>query len=83
MDIQTVGIIVAVVAVVMTMLYVMDRRSKQAPIEVADAAKLALGASTIAGGVAYAVAGADDAVGSVVEAVTETTQEMFVGKPDF
>ncbi len=82
MDIQTVGMIVAVVAVVMTMLYVMDRRSKQAPIEVADAAKLALGASTIAGGVAYAVAGAEDAAG-LVETVAETTQEMFVGKPDF
>jgi hypothetical protein len=82
MDIQTVGMIVAAVAIVMTVLYVMDRRSKQAPIEVADAAKLALGASTIAGGVAYAVAGAEDAAG-LVETVAETTQEMFVGKPDF
>ena len=82
MDIQTVGMIVAAVAVVMVVLYVFDRRSKQQPIEVADAAKLAVGASAIAGGVAYAVTGAEDAAG-LVEAVAETTQEMFVGKPDF
>lgn len=82
MDIQTIGMIVAAVAAVMLVLYVMDRRSKQEPIEVVDAAKLALGASTIAGGVAYAVAGAEDAAG-LVESVAETTQEMFVGKPDF
>jgi len=82
MDVQTIGMIIAAVAVVMIVLYVMDRRSKQAPIEVADAAKLAMGASAIAGGVAYAVAGAEDAAG-LVESVAETTQEMFVGIPDF
>jgi hypothetical protein len=82
MDIQTIGMIVAAVAVVMLVLYVMDRRSKEQPIEIVDAAKLAVGASTIAGGVAYAVAGAEDAAG-LVETVTETAQEMFVGKPDF
>jgi hypothetical protein len=82
MDIQTIGMIVGAVAIVMVVLYVMDRRSKQAPIEVADAAKLAMGASAIAGGVAYAVTGTEDAIG-LVETVAETTQEMFVGKPDF
>ena len=84
MDVQTVGIIAAVVVVVTIVLYVYDRRSKQQPVEVMDAAKLAIGAGAIAGGVTYAVGG--DSLPDVVErvsAVTETAQEMFVGKPEF
>jgi len=84
MDVQTVGIIAAVVVVVVVVLYVYDRRSKQQPVEVMDAAKLAIGAGAIAGGVTYAVGG--DSLPDVVEkvsAVTETAQEMFVGKPEF
>jgi hypothetical protein len=84
MDVQTIGIIVAVVVSVVVILYVYDRRSKQQPVEVVDAAKLAVGAGAIAGGVTYAVGG--DSLPDVVEkvaAVTETAQEMFVGKPEF
>jgi len=84
MDSYTLGIIVATVVVVTLLLYVYDRRSKQQAVEVMDAAKLAIGAGAIAGGVTYAVGG--DSLPDVVEkisAVTETAQEMFVGKPEF
>ena len=84
MDSYTLGIIVATVIVATLLLYVYDRRSKQQAVEVLDAAKLAVGAGAIAGGVTYAVGG--DALPDVVEAVTktaETAQEMFVGKPDW
>ncbi len=63
-------------------LYVWERRTKQQPIEWVDAAKLAVGASGVAGGVAYAVGGPDDALGAI-QSVAETAQEMFVGKPGF
>ncbi len=84
MDVQTIGIIAAVVVVSVVVLYIYDRRSKQQPVEVVDAAKLAIGAGAIAGGVTYAVGG--DSLPDVVEkvaSVTETAQEMFVGKPEF
>jgi hypothetical protein len=79
MDVTTLGIVAGVVAVVAIVLYVWDRRSKSQPIDVIDAAKLAVGVSTVAGGVAYAVAGTEE----VPEAVTDAVQEMFVGKPEF
>jgi hypothetical protein len=84
MDTQTIGIIVAVVVVAVVVLYIYDRRSKQQPVDVMDAAKLALGAGSIAGGVTYAVTG--EGVPDVVETLSkaaDVTQEMFVGKPEF
>jgi hypothetical protein len=84
MDTQTIGIIVATVVVAVIVLYVYDRRSKQQPIDVMDAAKFALGAGSIAGGVTYAVTG--EGVPDVVETISkaaEVTQDMFVGKPEF
>jgi hypothetical protein len=82
MDVQTIGIIAGVVAFVAIVLYVWERRSKHQPVEMTDAAKLAIGASGIAGGVAYAVGGVED-VQQSVEAVTSAVQDMFVGKPEF
>jgi hypothetical protein len=79
MDVTTLGIVAGVVALLAIVLYVWDRRSKQQPVDVIDAAKLAVGVSTVAGGVAYAVTGVED----VVEQVVDTAQEMFVGKPEF
>ena len=78
MDLTTLGMVAGIVAVISIILYVWDRRSKQQPIDVMDATKLAVGVSTVAGGVAYAVAGTED-----VSAVTDAVQEMFVGKPEF
>ncbi len=84
MDVQTIGMIVAVVVVVTVVLYVYDRRTKQQPVDLTDAAKLALGAGSIAGGVTYAVGGEN--VAEVVETISkaaDVAQEMFVGKPEF
>ena len=79
MDVTTLGIVAGVVAVIAIVLYIWDRRSKQQPIDVMDATKLAVGVSTVAGGVAYAVAGTEESAAAVTDAV----QEMFVGKPEF
>lgn len=81
MDIQTLGILAGVVALVAIVLYIWDRRSKQQAVDYADATKIAVGAGTLAGGVAYAVGGEN--LAEAIETVTETAQEMFVGKPDF
>ncbi len=78
MDIQTLGMIAGVVAVVAVVLYVWERRLKQEEISPIDAIKLALGAGGVAGGVAYAVTGE-----GLPEQVTEVAQEMFLGKPEF
>lgn len=82
MDIQTIGIIAAVVAAVVLVLYVWDRRTKQQDVDMGDATKLSLGASALAGGVAYAMGSSED-VASVVESVQTAAQEMFIGSPGF
>lgn len=82
MDLQTFGMIAGVVAIVAIVLYVWERRTKHQSIEWTDAAKLAVGAGGVAGGVAYAVAGSEDAL-ETIQSVAETAQEMFVGKPGF
>lgn len=81
MDYQTLGIVAIVVAAVIVILYVWDRRTKHEPVDVGDAVKLALGAGTVAGGVAMAVTG--DIPVEVVEKAADVAQEMFVGKPEF
>lgn len=81
MDVQTLGIIAVVVAVVAVVVYVWDRRTKQQQIDWNDATKLAFGAGSVAGGVAYAVG--TEGVSDVVETVTTAAQEMFVGNPSF
>ena len=81
LDIQTLAVIIGAVAVVAVVLYVWDRRTKQEQIDWGTAGKLATGAGAIAGGVVYAVG--DDAVETVVDAVTTAAQDMFVGKPGF
>jgi hypothetical protein len=84
MDTQTIGIIVVAVVAVVVLLYVYDRRTKQQPIDFVDAAKLAVGAGSIAGGVTYAVTGESiPDITETVSKVAEVSQEMFVGKPEF
>lgn len=79
---ETIGIVAGVVAVVVLVLYVWDRKTKQQPIDLMDAVKFMFGASGIAGGVAYAVAGTEEAI-EAAAVVPEVVQEMFVGKPEF
>lgn len=84
MDTQTIGIIVVAVVAVVVLLYIYDRRTKQQPIDIIDATKLAIGAGSIAGGVTYAVG--SDSIPDITETVTkvaEVGQEMFIGKPEF
>ena len=80
-DYQTLGILAAVYASVAVILYVWDRRSKHQEVDVMDAAKLAIGAGGVAGGVAYAVG--TDAIEEAVSEGAAMAQEMFVGKPEF
>ncbi len=80
-DYQTLGILAAVFASVAVLLYVWDRRSKHEEVDVMDAAKLAIGAGGVAGGVAYAVG--TDAIEEAVSEGAAMAQEMFVGKPEF
>jgi hypothetical protein len=80
-DYQTLGILAAVFASVAVILYVWDRRSKHEEVDVMDAAKLAIGAGGVAGGVAYAVG--TDAIEEAVSEGAAMAQEMFVGKPEF
>lgn len=79
---ETIGIIVGIVAATVLVIYVWDRRTKQQPIDVMDAFKFVMGASGLAGGVAYAVSGSDD-VAETITAAPEMVQEMFLGKPEF
>jgi Flp pilus assembly protein TadB len=83
-DTKTIGIIVAAVVAVVVVLYIYDRRTKQQAVDMLDAAKLAVGAGAIAGGVTYAVGG--DGLPDVVESIekgSELVQEIFTGKPEF
>ena len=77
-EIYTYGIIVGAVVVVAVLLYAVDRRSKEEPMEVMDAAKVGGGAGILAGGVVYALGGAEAA-----EPVMTAVQDMFTGKPSF
>ena len=77
-EIYTYGVIVGAVVVVAVLLYAVDRRSKEEPMEVMDAAKIAGGAGVLAGGVVYALGGAEAA-----EPVMAAVQDMFTGKPSF
>ena len=80
-ELESLGVIVGVVVVLAIVLYVWDRRSKSEPVDILDAAKLAIGAGGVAGGVAYAV-GSED-VAEVMTSAAASAQEMFVGKPEF
>lgn len=71
--------IVAIVVFASVVLYVVERYTRQKPIETADALKMAGLSGALTAGVLYTVGGDTDAVQSVVE----TAQDMFVGKPAF
>jgi hypothetical protein len=81
METQTLAIIAVGVAVVAIVLYVWDRRSSAEEVDWSNATKLAIGAGGIAGGVAYAV-GTEDAA-EVIQTVSSSVQDMFVGRPSF
>ena len=77
-ELYTYGMIVSAVVVVALVLYVMDRRGKDQPIDSMDAVKVGGGAGILSAGIVYALGGADAA-----EPVVTAVQEMFTGKPSF
>lgn len=77
-EMYTYGLIVGAVVLVAIVLYAMDRRGKEQPIEVMDAAKVGGGAAVLTGGVLYALGGAEAA-----EPMVSAVQDMFTGKPSF
>jgi hypothetical protein len=77
-EVYTYGLIVGAVVVVAIVLYAMDRRSKEQPIETTDAAKVGGGAAVLTGGILYALGGAEAA-----EPMVTAVQDMFTGKPSF
>ena len=77
-ELYTYGMIVSAVVVVALVLYVMDRRGKDQPIDSMDAVKVGGGAGILSAGIVYALGGADAA-----EPVVSAVQEMFTGKPSF
>lgn len=77
-DLYTYGFIIGAIVLVAIVMYAMDRRGKEQPIEVMDAAKIGGGAAVLAGGVLYALGGADAA-----EPMVSAVQDMFTGKPSF
>lgn len=71
---------VAVVALAVVVLYVVERYTRQKPVDVLDAVKLSVLSAALTGGVLYTIDG--NPVTAVAEAVS-SAQDMFVGKPSF
>jgi hypothetical protein len=73
------------VALVVFILYALERKSKDKPIDWIDAGKLTLFGGVLASGVVFATT--SDVVTAVAETVTKvdipSVQDMFVGKPTF
>ena len=74
------------VALVVFILYALDRRSKDKPIDWIDAGKLTLFGGLLTSGVVFATTG-DLPVATVAESVAKieipSVQDMFVGVPTF
>jgi hypothetical protein len=77
-EVYTYGLIVGAVVAIVLILYVMDRRGKNEPVDVMDGAKVVGGAGALTAGVVYALGGADAA-----EPMVTAVQDMFTGKPSF
>ena len=73
------------VALVVFILYALERKSKDKPIDWIDAGKLTIFGGLLSSGVVFATT--SDAVSTVVETVTKvdipSVQDMFVGVPTF
>jgi hypothetical protein len=81
-------IIIASVAVALVafILYALDRRSKEQPIEWEQAGKVSLMSGLITSGVVFATTADPSTVTEGVKTATEaveTVQDMFVGTPSF
>ena len=78
-DIPVPLMIVGAVTIVVAILYILDRRSKDQSINVADLFKLTAGAGGIAGAIVGSFVSGE--IGDVSS--LPVVQDMFVGKPEF
>lgn len=78
---QTVLMIIGMVVVASIALYVIDRKSRGEPIELSILAKISSFSAIVSGGIIFALR--SEYVSEAVTTVTETAQDMFVGKPSF
>lgn len=78
---QTAAIIVGIVVVASVILYITDRRTRGEPIDMGILAKISSFSAIVTGGIIFALQ--SDAVAEAVSTVSESAQDMFVGKPTF
>lgn len=78
---QTILVIIGLVVVASVALYVIDRKSRGEPIEMSVLAKISSFSAIVSGGIIFALQ--TEYVSEAVTTVTETAQDMFVGKPSF
>jgi hypothetical protein len=74
------------VVLVCFIVYALDRRSKQEPIDWFTAGKLSFFGGLMSSGIIFALSGNTEAIQTVIETIkTEVpvAQEMFVGVPTF
>ena len=69
--------LVAIVVFAVIVIYVVERYTRQKKINVGSALKLGALSAGLTAGVLYAI---DE---DIIATVTETAQDMFVGKPSF
>ena len=74
--------IVAIVAFAAIAIYVVERYTRSKSIDTLDALKLGTLSAALTGGVLYTVSSADSSP-AILAAVSDTGQDMFVGKPSF
>lgn len=84
LDAYNVAMILGIVAVAVATLYVLERRSRQQPVDWVDLSKLVLGTSAVTGGVVFSVGDTTaELADAVLDVVDVVSPEMFVGKPGF
>lgn len=73
-----------IVSLVCFILYVLDRRMKEEPIDWLTAIKVTLIGGVLSGGTGYALDTSEiPSVSEVTEVAKDVAQEMFVGVPSF
>jgi hypothetical protein len=70
------------IALACFILYAIDRRMKQEPIDMLTAAKISILGGALSGGAAY-ISTAPEVVKEVIKEAAPVAQEMFVGVPSF
>ncbi len=71
------------VALVAFIIYALDRRSKEQPIDWSQAAKVSLMSGIVTSGVVFTTTADIPTVTETVKTTTEVAQDMFVGTPSF